>query len=67
MQRDEDTTGAEDRLRRGSTVVEASRDEQRDPAVGERREKHLVTKAHESPREQEWRLRGVVEETLQPG
>ena len=30
-------------------------------------EKHLVAKAHENPREQKQRLRGVVEKTLQPG
>ena len=55
-------------------VVEATGDERRDPekwsdqarSRGEA-EKHLVTKAHESPREQERKLRGVVEETLQFG
>ena len=80
MQRDEDTLVQQrlhaDRLRRGSTVVEASEDERRNPdvemvrigpAVGEAAEKHLVTKAHESPREQERRLRRSSGETLQPG
>ena len=73
MQRDEDTLVQQrlhaDRLRRGSTVVEASEDERRNPDVEMadracRRgaaEKHLVTKAHERPREQERRLREIVE------
>ena len=74
MQRDEDTLVQQrlhtDRLRRGSTVVEASEDERRNPDVemagsglpSEAAEKHLVAKAHENPREQKQRLRGV-----QPG
>ena len=72
MQRDEDALVQQrlhtDRLRRGSTVVEASEDERRNPDVeitGSvcRRgaaEKHLVAKAHENPREQKQRLRGVI-------
>ena len=58
-----------DRLRRGSTVVEASGDERRNPDVemtgsgllSGAAEKHLVTKAHESPREQEQKLQGVLQ------
>ena len=66
MQRDEDALVQHrlhsDRLRRGSTVVEASGDERRDQACRQgAAEKHLVTMAHESPREQERKLRGVVE------
>ena len=76
MQRDEDTLVQQrlhtDRLRRGSTVVEASEDERRNPDVemagsGRAAEKHLVAKAHENPREQKQRLRGVVEKLLSLG
>ena len=79
MQRDEDTLVQQrlhtDRLRRGSTVVEASEDERRNPDVERldrvyRRgaaEKHLVAKAHENPREQKQRLRGVVEKLFSLG
>ena len=71
MQHDEDTLVQQrlhaDRLRRGSTVVEASKDEHPDVEMAQSglllgaAERHLVTKAHESPREQEWRLREVLE------
>ena len=77
MQRHEDVLVQQrlhtDRLRRGSTDVEASEDERRNPDVVDwvyRRgaaEKHLVAKAHENPREQKQRLRGVVEKLLSLG
>ena len=76
MQRDEDALVQQrlhtDRLRRGSTVVEASEDERRNPDVemtgsGLPSEKHLVARAHENPAEQEQKLRTVVEKLFSVG
>ena len=74
MQRDEDTLVQQrlhaDRLRRGSTVVEASEDERRNPDVeiaGSGSRRGAAATAHENPREQKQRLRGAVEKLFSLG
>ena len=72
MQRDEDALVQQrlfaDRLRRGSTIVEASGDERNDPGlpsgVGH---KHLEAEVRKIPREREQKLRGAVEMHLELG
>ena len=71
MQRDEDALLQRlhtDRLRRGSTDVEVSEDERRNPDV-EMTGSGLPSGSggHENPREQKQRLRGVVEKLLSLG